>query len=228
MFLNARTIRLISEVGLLPDYVAPFRYCRGLLPVDVTDAPALSVEGPRSVPSRILVVLVDGTMAGDTPGRNVRTRIGDRDAGLPRAGETLSSPDVAGRSLPVVPAGGAAKPAGSDGPVVVGGPVGPCGTLSPLFHEVLGPLEHSVLDHAGPAGRHVAMGPVGPYDMLQVLNPLEHSVLDHAGQRAAVGPVGLFGTLYMSPSDCHPAGPAGPYVAGALLAQMKSFKFWIR
>ena len=33
----------------------------GLLPVDVTDAPALSVEGPRSVPSRISVVLVDGT-----------------------------------------------------------------------------------------------------------------------------------------------------------------------
>ena len=41
----------------------------GLPPVDVTDAPALSVEGPRSVPSRIWVVLVDGTMAGDTPGR---------------------------------------------------------------------------------------------------------------------------------------------------------------
>ena len=41
----------------------------GLLPVDVTDAPALSVEGPQSVPSRISVVLVDGTMAGDTPGQ---------------------------------------------------------------------------------------------------------------------------------------------------------------
>ena len=104
---------------------------------------------------------------------------------------------------------GAAKPAGSDGPVVAGVPVGPCGTLSPLSHDVLGPLEHLVLDHAG---RHVAVGPVGPDEMLQVLDPLEHSVLDHAdlaGQRAAVGPVGLFGTL--SPSDCH---PAGPYVAG--------------
>ena len=40
-----------------------------LLPVDVTKAPALSVEVPRSVPSRISVVLVDRTMAGDTPGR---------------------------------------------------------------------------------------------------------------------------------------------------------------
>ena len=73
------------------------------------------------------------------------------------------------------------------------------------FHDVLGPLEHLVLDHAGPAGRHVA---VGPDETLQVLDPLEHSV-----QRAAVGPVGLFGTLF--PSDCYPAGPAGPYVSGA-------------
>ena len=54
--------------------------------------------------------------------------VGGGDAGLPHAGETLSSPDVAGRSLPVVPAGGsssvgAANPAGSDGPVVAGGPL---------------------------------------------------------------------------------------------------------
>ena len=39
-----------------------------LLLVDVTDTTVLSVEGPRSVPSRISMVLVDGTMAGDTPG----------------------------------------------------------------------------------------------------------------------------------------------------------------
>ena len=76
-------------------------------------------------------------------------------------------------------------------------------------------LEHSVLDHAGPADRHIAVGPVGPFRMLsssdchpagpaglyvaggpvgpdvsfQVLEPLEHSVLDHAdpvGQHAVV------------------------------------------
>ena len=41
----------------------------GFLPVDVSDTPALSVEGPRSVPSGISVVLVDATVAGDTPGR---------------------------------------------------------------------------------------------------------------------------------------------------------------
>ena len=172
------------------------------------------------------------------------------------------------RSSPV----GAANPAGPGGPVVAGGPVGQCGTVSPLFHEILGPLEHSVLDHAGPAGQHVAVGPVGllrtlslsdchpagpagPYvaggpvgpdgtlkvlellehsildhadsagrhaDIQEVLEPLEHSVLDHAGpagQHVAVGPLGLFMTL--SISDCHPAGPAGPYVAGALLDQME-------
>ena len=47
----------------------PVRCCWGLLPVDVADAPALSIEGPRSVPSRISVVLVDGTIAGVSPGR---------------------------------------------------------------------------------------------------------------------------------------------------------------
>ena len=40
--------------------VAPSGTAGRFLPVDVTKAPALSVEGPRSVPSRISVVLVDG------------------------------------------------------------------------------------------------------------------------------------------------------------------------
>ena len=146
---------------------------------------------------------------------------------------------------------GAANHAGPDGPVVAGGPIGPCGTLSPLSHDVIGPLEHSVLDHAGPAGQHgaagpvslfgmlspsdchpagpacpyVAGGPVGPDESLQVLDPLEHSVLDHAapaGRHVAIGLVGLFGTL--SPSDCHPAGPAGPYVAGGPVGPDEKFK----
>ena len=181
--------------------VAPSVDAGELLPVDVTNAPTLSVEGPRSVPSRISVVLGDGTMAGDAPGRecpcedrDLRPRagvtrpagvsVGGGDTGLLRAGGTLSSLDVTGRLLPVVPAGGsspvgAANPAGPDGPVVAVDPVGPCETLSPLFHEVLGPLEHLVPDHAGPAGQHVAVDPVGQVRTL-------------------------------SPSDCHPAGPAGP------------------
>ena len=59
-----------------------------------------------------------------------------------------------GRTSPV----GTANPAGPAGLVVAGGPFVPCGMLSPLF--VLGPLEHSVLDHAGPAGQHVAVVPI--------------------------------------------------------------------
>ena len=39
------------------------------LPVDVTVAPVLPVEGPQSVPLQVAVVRVDGTMAGDTSGR---------------------------------------------------------------------------------------------------------------------------------------------------------------
>ena len=60
---------------------------------------------------------------------------------------------------------------------------------------------------------------------MQVLDPLEHSVLDHAdpaGRHVAIGPVGLFGML--SPSDCHPAGLAGPYVAGGPVGPDEKFK----
>ena len=35
-------------------------------------------------------------------------------------------------------------------------------------------------------------------------------------------PVGLFGTL--SPSDCYPAGPAGPYVAGGPVGPDEKFQ----
>ena len=46
-----------------------------------------------------------------------------------------------------------------------------------------------------------------PFEEIQ--EPIEHTVLIHAdpaGQHAAVGT--------LSPSDCYPAGPAGPCVAG--------------
>ena len=74
----------------------------------------------------------------------------------------------------MVPAGesssvGTANPVGSDGPVVAGGPVGPCATLSPLFHDALGPLEHSV-----------------PDETILGRDPLEHSGLHHAGLLAGM------------------------------------------
>ena len=64
------------------------------------------------------------------------------------------------------------------------------------------------------AGVVNSAGPVGPCEMPspsseEIQEPLEHAVLIHAdlaGQPAAVGT--------LSPSDCYPAGPAGPYVAG--------------
>ena len=134
------------------------------------------------------------------------------------------------------PLAGAVNPAGPDGPVVAGNPVGPfpssCGTLEPLEHAVLihadlagqhaavATLSPSDCYPAGPAGPYVAGGPVGPNLSFRVLEPLQHSVLDHAdpaGQHAAVGT--------LSPSDCYPAGPAGPCVAGALSAQMITYKF---
>ena len=181
-----------------------------LLPVDVTKTPTLSVEGPRLVPSRILVVLVDETMAGDTPGRECphedgfwrpragKTRpagvpVGGGNAGLPRVGETLSFLDVAGRFRPVVPAGesssvGTANPVGPDG-----SPIGPCETLSPLFHDVLGPLEHSVPDKT-----------------ILGLDPLEHSGLDHAETILGLDPI-----LEHSGLD-----HAGPLLAGMLLGAL--------
>ena len=101
-------------------------------------------------------------------------------------------------------------PAGPTGLYVAEGPVCPDDSF-----KVLEPLEHSVLDHADPAGQHAAVGPVGPFrtlsssdchpagpaspyvaggpvgpdDLFKVLEPLEHSVLDQAdpaGQHAVV------------------------------------------
>ena len=169
-----------------------------LLPVKVTKAPTLSVEGPRSVPSRISVVLVDGTIAGDTPGREcpredgfwrlwagetkpAGVSVGSGDAGRSRVGETLSSLDVAGRLRPVVAAGvsssvGTANPVGSDGPVVTGSPIGPCETLSPLFQSALEPLEHSVPE---------VILERSSRKKLSALEPLEHSVPDEILERSS-------------------------------------------
>ena len=104
---------------------------------------------------------------------------------------------------------GVVYPAGPDGPVVAGGPVGPCEMPSPSSEKSQDPLEHAVLIHADPAGQdaavgtlspsdcypagpavpYVAGGPVGPDDYLQVLEPFEQLVLDHAdpaGQHAVI------------------------------------------
>ena len=182
--------------------------------IEVTNSPELSIGEPQSVPSRISVLLVEEAKAGGTPrlgcprvDQDIRLLAGvakpasvticEDSHGSPCVEGTLSSSDLAGRILPVVPAGipfpvGPVDPAG---PYVAGDPVDPYGTLSPSDSEP-----------AGSVGPYVAGGPVGPDG---TLSPF---ISDPAGPYVAGGPVGPYGTL--SPSDSESAGSVGPYVAG--------------
>ena len=75
----------------------------------------------------------------------------------------------------------------------------------------------------GPVGPDASGGPVGPDVYITDPNSLKHVVRtppDSDGQDAAAA------TGTPSPSDCYPAGPVGPYVAGGLLAQMTVYLFW--
>ena len=65
---------------------------------------------------------------------------------------TLSSPDLAGKLFPVVPAGI---------PLPVG-PIGPCGMTSPSDLTFIGPVG-AVSDPVGPVGPYISRGPVGSY-----------------------------------------------------------------
>ena len=134
---------------------------------------------------------------------------------------------------------GTANPVGPDGPVVADSLIGLCETLSPLFHDALGPLEHSVPDETILGQDPLEYSGLDHAETILGLDPLEHSGLDHAGpvgRHVAGGPVGpdemLLGldplqhsgldradpagqhallALFgtLSPSDCYPAGPAG-------------------
>ena len=199
-----------------------------LLPVKFPAAPVLLADGPQLGSWQVAVVRVDETPVGDAPGRK-----------CPRAEQNRQRPidvsEVTGNVRPVLLAGGSplagvVNPAGPDGPVVAGGPVGPCEMPSPHSEKTQEPLEQTVLIQAdpagqspavgtlspsdcypvGPAGPYVAGGPVGPDVCLKDPEPLTHAFLIHAdpaGQHAAA-----VGTR--SPSDYYPAGPASPYVAG--------------
>ena len=160
--------------------------------------------GAQLVPSRVSVVFVEGTIAEDTPGRGCP---GEDHEMLPLANTRKPSSET-------VLDDDSRSPCGGGGlcplPLLPGGSfrlmLHPWETLSPVFYKNLEPLEHSVPEHAGPAGRHIAVGPVGPFRTLsssdchpagpagpyvaggpvgpdivfQVLEQLEHSVLDHA------------------------------------------------
>ena len=243
-----RTLSRRMGEGCRPSPVLPGAF----FPVKFPAAPVLLADGPQLGSWQVAVVRVDETPVGDTSGRECphaeqnRQRPSDVSElhggpGSPCGGDVNLHRSYWKNVRPVVPAGGsplagAVNPAGPDGPVVAGGPIGPCETPSPNSCGVLEPLEHSVLIHADPAGQHAAVGmllpsdcypagPAGPYaaggpvgpDVSSIfLEPLAHSVLIHAdpaGQHAAVGT--------LSPSDCCPAGPAGPYVAGGPVGLME-------
>ena len=96
------------------------------------------------------------------------------------------------------------NPAGPDGPVVAGGPLA---CVRDAVSKFL--WESGSVRAFGSAGPYVAGALLAQMFRPKVLEPLEHLVLDHAdpaGQHAAVGT--------LSPSDCCPAGPAGPCIAG--------------
>ena len=65
--------------------------------IEVKNSPGLSVGEPQSVPSRISMVLVEEAKASVT--------VCEDSHGSPCVGGTLSFSDLAGRLLPVVPAG---------------------------------------------------------------------------------------------------------------------------
>ena len=207
---------------------------RGVMNIEITNAPGLLVGGPPLAPSWISVLLVEEAKAGGTPclgcpreDQDIRLLAGvampasmticDDSFGSPCVWGTLFSSDIAGTPLPVVPDGisfpiGAVNPAGSDGLCVAGGPVGPYGTLSP-----------SDSDPAGSDGPYVAGGPVGPDGTLSpfisdpagpfgTLFSSDSDPADSDGPYVAGGPVGPFGMLCPFISDpAYPDGPDGPY-----------------
>ena len=139
-----------------------------LVKMDVMNSPDVSVVEPQSVPSRISVVLAEEVKVGGA--QRVQRPCVDQDIWL-LAGEakpasvtvcddshlstsvegTLSSPDLAGKLFPVIPAGSI-------------GPVGPCGMTSPSDLTSIGPVVAGS-DPVCPVGPYISLGPVGSYGM---------------------------------------------------------------
>ena len=193
---------------------------QGVVEMEVMDSTEVSFVEPQSVPSRISVVLFEEAKVGGTH-RLQFPRV-DQDLRLlagvakpasvtvcedshvsPVVEGTLSSPDLAGKLFPVIPAGlllvshvdpvglygmkspSDLEPVSPDGPYT--GPVGSFGTL-PQFSP--GP--------AGPVGLRKTGGPVGPHG---TLSPFISDPAGPVGPSDYVGPVGLCGTLSPSASE---------------------------
>ena len=119
-----------------------------LLPVKFPSAPVLLADGPRLGSWRVAVVRVDETPAENASGRE-----------CPRAEQNRQQP------IDVSEVTGNVRP---DGPVVAGGPVGPCEMPSPYSEKTQEPLEHAVLIQADPAGQPSAVGMLSPSDCYPV------------------------------------------------------------
>ena len=161
----------------------------GVVDIEVTNSPEVSVVEPQSVPLRISVVLVEEAKVGGTQclgcphvdqdlrllagmAKPYRVTVCEDSHVSPCVGGTLSSSDLAGRLFPVVPAGM---------PLPVG-PVGPVGLCPHLTLNLLARMARMLAgglggtlsspDPAGmlfpavPAGLLLPVGPVGPYGML--------------------------------------------------------------
>ena len=130
------------------------------------------------VPSRISVVLVEETKAGDT------------------SRPQCPCDDHKRQPLAHMTGRGGAVYEGSDGPVVTGSPIGPCETLSPRKKlSALEPLEHSVPDEILERSSRRKLSALEPLEdsvpdvvlerssrkKLSALDLLEHSGLDQAG-----------------------------------------------
>ena len=127
------------------------------LPVMFPTAPVLPANGPQLGSSRVAVVRVDETPAGDASGPE-----------CPRAEQNWQRPidlsEVAENVCPALPAGGSPLA----GLVNSVGPVGPCAILSLYAEKTPEPLEHMVLLQADPAGQPSAVGTLSPSDCYHV------------------------------------------------------------
>ena len=149
------------------------------------------VVQPQSVPSRVLVVLVE-----ETEEQGAECLV----SGLADEGVRWSA-DATSPSSGIECMTGALRPGavGTLSPYMYNpvGPVGPCGTLS-LSDFSVGP--YGTLSPSDPVGQcgtlsppdFNSVGPVGPYGTLSPSDP------------DPVGPVGPFGMLSLSDSDAVP------------------------
>ena len=202
--------------------------------MDVLNSPNVSAVEPQSVPSWILVVLVEEAKSGGAHTFRMECSRVYQDlrllAGMakpasvtvcedshlsPSAKETLPSPDLAEKLFLVVPAG-IPLPAGQVGPVAT------CGRTSPSELTFIG----LVSPNPGPVGPCrrtspsdlTARGSVGSFGVLSPCDPDQLVADGPVGPHVTRGPVGSYGMLSPCNSDFDPVqpvadGPVGPYVA---------------